>query len=381
MIVGTAALLAVAAVLALAVGAILRRSAAAVTVVIVVIVLPYLLASPLAVLPAGAADWLLRVTPAAALRRPAGHPGLPAGHGRRTRRATATSRWRPGPGSPCCAPGPRSPWPWPVPAAPEGRVRQALHAEWTKLRTLAGTGWLLLAAVALTVAVSAAAAAAIRCPSGAGCQVDPAKVSLTGIDLGQAVVAILAVLAISGEYSTGMIRVTLAAMPRRTAVLAAKAAVLTGLVLAAGTVAVLGSLLAGRLILPGHGFDPAHGYPALSLGRRAGAARRRRVGPVPGADRPAQPRRRHRGAGLRGGHRDRARAALPVPDHRCAWSATPAWHRHLEQIGPMTAGLAIQATTGLRSLPISPWAGLGVLAAWAAAALLAGGLLLGLRDA
>ena len=47
--------------------------------------------------------------------------------------------------------------------------------------------------------------------------------------------------------------------------------------------------------------------------------------------------------------------------------------RHLQQIAPMTAGLAIQATTGLRGLPIAPWAGLGVLAAWAAAALLAGG--------
>jgi ABC-2 type transport system permease protein len=59
----------------------------------------------------------------------------------------------------------------------------------------------------------------------------------------------------------------------------------------------------------------------------------------------------------------------------------PHWQRHLEQIGPMSAGLAIQATTGLRSLPLSPWAGLGALAAWAAAALLAGGLLLRLRDA
>jgi ABC-2 type transport system permease protein len=55
--------------------------------------------------------------------------------------------------------------------------------------------------------------------------------------------------------------------------------------------------------------------------------------------------------------------------------------RHLQQIAPMTAGLAIQATTGLRNLPISPWAGLGVLAAWAAAAMLAGSLLLHLRDA
>jgi ABC-2 type transport system permease protein len=55
--------------------------------------------------------------------------------------------------------------------------------------------------------------------------------------------------------------------------------------------------------------------------------------------------------------------------------------RLLQQVGPMTAGLAIQATTDLGNLPIGPWAGLGVLAAWAAAALLAGGLLLYLRDA
>ena len=47
----------------------------------------------------------------------------------------------------------------------------------------------------------------------------------------------------------------------------------------------------------------------------------------------------------------------------------------------MTAGLTIQATTGLRSLPITPWAGLGVLAAWAAGALLLGGALLKVRDA
>ena len=57
------------------------------------------------------------------------------------------------------------------------------------------------------------------------------------------------------------------------------------------------------------------------------------------------------------------------------------WHHHLEELAPMTAGLAIQATTGLHSLPVSPWAGIGVLAGWGAAALLAGGILLCLRDA
>jgi ABC-2 type transport system permease protein len=64
-----------------------------------------------------------------------------------------------------------------------------------------------------------------------------------------------------------------------------------------------------------------------------------------------------------------------------AVASNPQWQRHLEQAGPMTAELEIEATRNLHSLPISPWAGLGVLAAWAAAALLAGGLLLRLRDA
>ena len=63
--VGSAALLALAAVLALALGAIMRRGAGPVTAVVAVLVLPYFFASPLSVLPAGAATWLLRVTPAA----------------------------------------------------------------------------------------------------------------------------------------------------------------------------------------------------------------------------------------------------------------------------------------------------------------------------
>jgi ABC-type transport system involved in multi-copper enzyme maturation permease subunit len=64
-IAGTAALVAVVAVFALGVGAIVRHGAAAVTVVLTAIILPYLLTAAFPVLPAGAADWVLRVTPAA----------------------------------------------------------------------------------------------------------------------------------------------------------------------------------------------------------------------------------------------------------------------------------------------------------------------------
>jgi ABC-2 type transport system permease protein len=258
-------------------------------------------------------------------------------------------------------------------------VKQSLHAEWTKLRTLASTFWLLLAAAAVTVAVSATVAAAIRCPSG-GCADDPAKISLTGIDLGQAVVAVLAVMAVSGEYGTGMIRPTLTATPRRLTVLAAKAAVLTALVLAAGAVAVLGSLLAGGLILPGHGIGPSHGYPAISPGD--GAVLRAGFGSVLYLALIAL-----LSLGAATALREAAVAigvvlgllyVLPII---ATFAGNATLSRHLQQIAPMTAGLAIQATTRLNTLPISPWAGLGVLAAWAAGALVLGGMVLRSRDA
>jgi ABC-type transport system involved in multi-copper enzyme maturation permease subunit len=75
-IVGTAVLLAVAAILALALGTVLRRSAAAITIVIVAIVLPYILGVA-SILPIGVADWLLRITPAAAFAIQQGAPQYP----------------------------------------------------------------------------------------------------------------------------------------------------------------------------------------------------------------------------------------------------------------------------------------------------------------
>ena len=65
-IVGTAAVIALCTVLALAVGTLLRRGAAAVAAVVALIAVPYVLTVPIPVLPLGVADWLMRVTPAAA---------------------------------------------------------------------------------------------------------------------------------------------------------------------------------------------------------------------------------------------------------------------------------------------------------------------------
>ena len=256
----------------------------------------------------------------------------------------------------------------------------ALHAEWTKIRTLASPLWLLLGTIAVTVALSAAVTSVLTCgAAGCGGQ-DATKLSLTGVELGQALVAILAAGAISGEYGTGMIRTTLTAMPHRATVLAAKAVTLTGVVTAAGTIAVLGSLLAGRLILPGHGFTAARGYPALSLAD--GPTLRAAAGSVIYLTLIAL-----LSLGIATAVRDAATAIgivlgllylFPVLGLAVT---SPGWHRHLQQVAPMTAGLEIQASTSLSTLPISPWAGLGVLAAWTAAALVAGGLLLRFRDA
>jgi ABC-2 type transport system permease protein len=258
-------------------------------------------------------------------------------------------------------------------------MSHAVHAEWTKLRTVAATGWLLAGTVALTVALSALVSLAVTYSS-TGSGQDITKLSLTGVDLGQVLVAILAVLSISGEYSTGMICVTLTAIPRRLAMLAAKAATLTGLVVVAAALAVLGSLLAGRLILPGHGFTPAHGYLVLSLTRDL--TLRAAVGSVLYLALIAL-----LSCGVAAAVRDSAIAMgivlglLYLFPLLAALATDPSLRRHLHQIAPMTAGLAIQATINLHHLPIAPWAGLGVLAAWAAASLIAGGVLLTLRDA
>lgn len=258
-------------------------------------------------------------------------------------------------------------------------MSRAVHAEWTKLRTVAGNGWLLLAVVVVTVGLSVGVLAATTC-SAAGCGQDPVKISLTGIYLGQAVVAILGVAAMGGEYGTGLIRITLTAVPDRFVVLAAKAVVLIGVVLVAGVGAEVGSVIAGRLMLPGNGFTESRGYPMLSL--TDGPTLRATVGSILYLVLIAL-----LSLGVASAVRDSATAVgivlgllylFPIITQMIN---DPEWQRHLKQIGPMSAGLAVQATVGVAELPIAPWTGLAVLAAWAAVALGIGGALFRLRDA
>ncbi len=263
-------------------------------------------------------------------------------------------------------------------------MNDALRAEWSKLRTIAGTWWLMMGAVALTVAASAGIAASTHVsplgPGGAsGAGQDPTKLCLIGLGLGQAVVGILAILTVTEEYGTGMIRVTLAAIPRRPMMLGAKAVNVTGLALITAVPAVAGCLIAGRLLLPAAGLDPAHGYALVSIAD--GPTLRAAVGSVAYLGLVAL-----LSLGIGTAVRDGAVSTgivlglLYLPPLLAELVSGP-WRRHIQQIAPMSAGLAIQATRNIHSLPISPWAGLGVLTAWAAGMLVVSLAVLLARDA
>jgi ABC-2 type transport system permease protein len=247
-----------------------------------------------------------------------------------------------------------------------------LHAEWTKLRTEPAARWLVPSIVVATVLVSLFAVAAASCEAG-GCGFDPAVLSLAGVQLGQALVVLLAVLAIGGEQGTGLLRTTFAAVPRRLVVLAAKAVLIGGLTLAAGTVAVLGCVAAGRVILPGNGIAAPSLADGATLRAAAGSVLYLAlIGLL--------------ALGVAAAIRDSAAAAGAVFALLYAVPLVAAviidaeLQRTLRRFAPMTAGLAVQATTDLEDLPIGPWAGLAVLAAWSAAALLLGAFLLHRRD-
>ncbi|MFD9882845.1 ABC transporter permease subunit [Streptomyces alboflavus] len=257
----------------------------------------------------------------------------------------------------------------------------AIHTEWTKLRTLPSTWWLLAGVVTLTVAASAAITAGLPaddCAAGS-CRADLVRQSLTGVWLGQAAVVVLGALTISAEYGTGTIRTSLTALPARLRLLTAKAVVVGGLALCSGTLAVLGALGAGHLLLPG-AFAKALGHPPISL--TDGPTLRAAVGSVLYFALVAL-----LALGVAAALRDTAAAVTAVLGLLYAFPLlvgmvhNDTWHERLERLSPASAGLAVQATKDLDQLPVGPWQGLAVLAGYAVSGLVLGGVLLKARDA
>jgi ABC-2 type transport system permease protein len=251
-------------------------------------------------------------------------------------------------------------------------LAQVIRMEWIKLRSLRSTWWTLAITVAGTIGIGIAVGLNTQNASG-----DLTNNALAGVVPGLLLAGALGVLTMTSEYTSGMIRATLAAIPRRPLVLAAKAAVFGGLTLAVGEAAAFISFLAGgaalrrgitapaltqpgvlrAVVLAGAGFCLI-GLLGLGLGaiiRHSAAAIAVLVGGV-------YVLAQFIGALVHG-------AAAYMPILIVANSLTT------------TRPEPCHAGPGQCAQFLSAWAGLGVLCAYAAVALAIGGWLLARRDA
>jgi ABC-2 type transport system permease protein len=248
------------------------------------------------------------------------------------------------------------------------RFIHAARMEWIKLRSLRSTWWTL--AVTIVAAAAIAVAVGLNTEDATG---DLTNNALAGISVGLLLTGILGVLTATSEHSSGSIRSTLAAIPNRPLVLAGKAAVFGAVALAAGEAAAFVAFLAGRAALPAGIAGPAFGQPGVLRAVALGGAGYCLIGLL-GLGLGAVVRRIPVAVGLLVGgvyvvaQLGAALAPVVMPYLPIAIVANS-----LTVVEP---GMAMG---DIRFL--SPLAGLGVLAAYAAVALGAGAWLLAERDA
>jgi ABC-2 type transport system permease protein len=141
----------------------------------------------------------------------------------------------------------------------------AVRSEFTKIRSVRSTYWTLLILVLVTIGLGtlACAGAASHAQGISRADFDAVQRSLGGLYLGQLVIAVLGALTITSEYSTGMIRTSLAVQPRRGTVFAAKALVFAAVSLVTGLVACFASFFIGQAILSGHHLSVTLGQPGV----------------------------------------------------------------------------------------------------------------------
>lgn len=137
--------------------------------------------------------------------------------------------------------------------APKATFGNVIGSEWTKIVTVKSTFWTLLAGIIVTIGLSALLALAFvssydQMKPEDRAQFDPAAFGLVGINFGMVAFGVLGVMVITAEYTTGMIRTALTAMPRRLEYLGAKALVLGVIVLVVGEVVSFASFFLSQLI-------------------------------------------------------------------------------------------------------------------------------------
>ena len=144
-----------------------------------------------------------------------------------------------------------------------------LRSEWVKLRSVRSTFWALTVTVVLGVglgAVISAAAAYGYAKSSASAKLswDPTGVSQAGVAIASLAIVVLGVLCISSEYSSGMIRTSLIAVPKRGRVLAAKALVFAVVTFVVGEVTCFAAFFVGQALISGHAPHAALGDPGVA---------------------------------------------------------------------------------------------------------------------
>jgi ABC-2 type transport system permease protein len=157
------------------------------------------------------------------------------------------------------------------------RLRRAMdlfRSEWIKLWSTPSTWWILLIAFCAAVGIGALAVRADvadwhQMTAAQRASVDQLAEPLWGLLISQLVVAILGALTITGEYSSGLIRTTLTAVPVRGAVLAAKAAVVTVAVAATGTLTTLTAFGVGQAIFATRHVAVSSAHPGVVPGLAA----------------------------------------------------------------------------------------------------------------
>lgn len=142
----------------------------------------------------------------------------------------------------------------PAPGAPSATVANALASEWLKLRSLRSTWVILAVAVLLGVGLGVLIAHLVaglyhQHRPAAVVNWDPTAISLGALGIAQLVMAVLGAMAITGEYSSGMIRTSLTAVPGRGRLMAAKSAVVTLTALVAGEVIAFAAFFLGQLAI------------------------------------------------------------------------------------------------------------------------------------
>jgi ABC-2 type transport system permease protein len=261
------------------------------------------------------------------------------------------------------------------------RVTQfgVIRSEWIKLRSLRSTWFSLLAALLITDVLGTLFSAlhAQRSEQGVGpngkiLPIDATQVSLRGVFLAQLAIGVLGVLVITGEYSTGMIRSSLAAVPHRQPVLIAKALVFAAIVFVTSLVATLLGFLFGQQAQAGSHAQASLSTPGAERAILGAAAYLTLIGLI--------------AVGLGFLIRNTAGAiatlfgiVLVAP---ILASTLPApYSTDVAKYLPLNAGSQVITTINPDPNLFGPWAGIGITALYAVIALVSGAVILKRRDA